>query len=428
MYKYTIKFLALTDTITFDVSSENYDFIDNFVKELLFIFARVDEENQKIIVESYQQNSADTIQKITDFANKYSKGIPQLNAVPAFFRKLKTDEHFFFLPNIKLELIEKLQLYDYLRATSEGKSVDEIHGQTKELFEKFIQKYEISVIGDKRINIGEPVKEKRVCRFCGNTADKVTFNNKAHAISEGLGNKTAVLFDECDACNTRFSQTIEPDIIQYLGLFRTIYDVKGKGGSKQFKGENFDLKKDENITLSFHSLDDRPEFGMPYNVKLETKDPITLQNIYKCLCKFFLSVIPTEKLQYFNGTLDWVNGKTEITQLPKVAEMISYHAFAIQPKMTIYFRKDDDKQLPFAVGEFYFTCKIFSFIIPLTNQDEKDFTDENDFENFWQTFLHYKNSKGWSFLDYSNNKPRKFIMNLNFEQRDKSEDEENDKK
>ncbi|MBP1631022.1 MAG: hypothetical protein H6Q15_1915 [Bacteroidetes bacterium] len=423
MYKYSIKFLALTDTITFDVSSENFDFIDNFTKELLFIFAKVDEDNQKIIIESYQQNNADTIQKITDFTNKYNKGIPQLNCVSAFFNKLKHDEHFFFLPNIKLETIEKLKLYDYLRAISEDKNFDEIHGQTKELFEKILQKYEISVIGDKRITIGEPIKMKRVCRFCGNTTENVTFNNKSHAISEGLGNKTAVLFDECDTCNTRFSETIEPHIIQYLALFRTIFDVKGKGGSKQFKGENFELKKDENIHLSFHSIDDRPEFGMPYKLKLETKDPIILQNIYKCLCKFFLSVIPTDKLQYFSRTIDWINGNYEVDKLPKVAEMISYHAFAIQPKMVVYFRKDKDKRVPFAVGEFYFTCRIFSFIIPLSDQDEKDFLVKNDFDNYWQTFQHYKRSEGWEFRDYSNKEPKKITLVLNFKQRDKSEDE-----
>lgn len=427
MYKYTIKFLALTETIAFDISSPVKETIEEFVKELLFIFARVDEENEKIIVESHQQNSPEIQAKIEEFTNKFKDKLPALNGVPAYFRKLKEGEHFFFLPNLKFEPLENIKLYDYLKAAAEGKDFEEVHGQTKELFEGLFQKYFMSVVGDKRISIGEPVKENRVCRFCNNKRDNVTFNNKAHAISEGLGNKTVVLYDECDACNTEFSQTIEPDIIQYLSLFRTIYDVKGKGGSKKFKGENFDLKKEETIHLTFKSDEDRPkEFSMPYSIKLETHDPITLQNIYKCLTKYFLSVIDDKYLPHFSKTIEWINGKAQLEQLPRIGEMISYHAFTAQPKLVFYIRKDADKSLPFAVGEFYFTCKIFAFIIPLTDQDDKDFTDPNDFDNYWQNFQHFKKSKGWAFMDYSNNKARKFILNLNFELRDKSNDTPSD--
>lgn len=419
MYQYKIEFLALTDTVAFEIKSQSKEIVEEFVEDMLLIFARVD-ENEKIVVESLQKNSSEIKEKIEIFTDKYKSKLPQLNGIPAYFRKLKENEQFFFLPNIKSDTIDNLKLYDYLRATEKGKSFEEIHKQTTDLFGELLKKYQIKVYGDKRISIGEPIKSKRLCRFCNNERPNISFNNKAHAISEGLGNKTLILFDECDVCNSDFSKNVEQDLIQYLALFRTIFDVKGKGGSKKFDGQNFNLKNENKVILTFNGDGERPEsFSMPYKVKLQTRDPITLQNIYKSLCKYFLSVIDNEYLPAFKKTIDWINGKIQIENLPKIGEMISYHSFSMQPRIATYIRIIDDKSFPFAVGELYFTCILFVFIIPLSDRDDRNFTDKIDFENYWRTFQHYKKTKGWGFRDYSNNKPREFIINLNFEMNDK---------
>jgi hypothetical protein len=199
--------------------------------------------------------------------------------------------------------------------------------------------------------------------------------------------------------------------------------VKGKDGSKQFNGRNFKVKKEENVVISFYSEEDKPEpLKMPYILKLQSQDPITLQNIYKCLCKYFLSVIDSTYLVDFQETIDWINGKAKIEKLPKIGEMTSYNFFTLQPKIVTYIRKDEDTKLPFAVGEFHFTCKLFAFIIPLSGKDDRDFTDKIDFENYWQTFKNYNKSEGWTFMDYSNNKAKEFIMNLSFNLRDNPND------
>jgi len=422
MYKYTITFLALNDTISFDINSPNRDEVEEFVKELLFIFARVDEENEKIVIESFQQNNPDTIHKITAFVDKFKSKMPPINAISAFFRKLKADEHFYFLPNLKLETNDNLKLYDHLRAIDEGKDVEEIQKQTSELFGDLLIKYTIAAFGHKRVYIGERDKSKRICRFCNNERKPTEYESEAHAISEALGNKTVILKEECDKCNNHFSRTIEPDLIQYLSLFRTFFDVKGKGGSKKFKGDNFELKNEENVMLSFNSIEDRPEeFSMPYKIKLEAKEPLAVQNIYKSLCKYFLSVIDSDQLSHFTETIKWINGDKEVERLPLVGEMISFHSFSKQPKLVTYLRKTEDKSIPFAVGEFHFTCKIFVFIIPFVSNDDKDFLDQTDFDHFWETFQHLKKSNGWAFMDYSNNVKKKFILNLRFNKDDKKD-------
>src|SRR5689334_34263 len=126
MHKYTFKFLALTETITFEVKSSDKDIIEQFIEQMLLIFAKVDTENEKLIVVSHQQNSLDLRNKINAFVDKFKQEMPQLNGVSAYFRKLQEGENFFFLPNVKLETIDNLMLYDYLRAESEGKGVDEV--------------------------------------------------------------------------------------------------------------------------------------------------------------------------------------------------------------------------------------------------------------------------------------------------------------
>ena len=289
--------------------------------------------------------------------------------------------------------------------------------QFEELFGELFDNYSVGAFGQKRVIIGERDKTKRVCRFCNNTSNPLTFESEAHAISEGLGNKTIILNEECDACNDRFSMTIEPDIIQYLSLFRTIFDVKGKGGSKKFKGENFELSNDENVEIKFYSIDDRPdEFSMPYTLKLETKDKLSVQNIYRTLCKYYLSVIDSSQLDYFKETIKWINGELSIEKLPKIGELISYHGFTKQPKLVTYLRINDNNEIPYAVGEFYFTCKIFVFIVPLCSKDSHDFVDNDKFDSYWRAFQHLDKTKGWVFMDYSNDTKRILKMNLNFQQ------------
>ncbi|WP_298541900.1 HNH endonuclease [uncultured Aquimarina sp.] len=421
MYSYQIKFIALEDTIGFELKSPNENEVEEFVYDIISIFATVDENDRPLII-SLQNNSLENKVEISNFVSKYCEKLPQLNALKAFFNKLKDDDSFFFLPNIKMELAESTKLRDYLRALKEGLDFEELNSQTTELFGDLMDNYTLGGVGDKRVEIGEKNKLHRTCRFCDRKSDLTTFDSKAHAISEALGNKTIVLYEECDECNKRFSETIESDIVQYLSLFRTIYDVKGKnrgkgkGGSKKFKGKNFDLKNNGNVELSFQSEDDRPiKNDEDYNIKLEAEQPIISQNIYKALCKYYLSIIDKKHLKHFKKTIDWINGKIEIDRLPKIAEMTSYHSFAMQPKLTYFLRKTEDKEIPFAIGEFYFTCKIFAFIIPLCSQDDKNFLEEIEYKNFWKTFRHFDKTKGWVFNDFSNNNKRDFTINLNFE-------------
>ena len=65
-------------------------------------------------------------------------------------------------------------------------------------FGNILQNYTLYDSDDKG-KIGESDRNKRKCRFCGNTIkDGTTFSNKAHIIPEAFGNKKFICNEECD--------------------------------------------------------------------------------------------------------------------------------------------------------------------------------------------------------------------------------------
>lgn len=422
MYSFKIQFFSVADDIGFIMKSSIKEDVSNFVNDLLSIFVTLREDG-KPLLNCLQEYSEENKKGLLDFIDKYSPLLPQLKSLSTFLKKLNPKEFFLFLPNMDLEQIETLKLNEYLHKINSGVKYETPSKELLDLYDEFLKKYQARTVGKSRIKIGKKNKEKRICRFCSNKNNPTTFNSKAHAISEALGNKTVLLFDECDECNNEFSETIEPHIIQYLSLFRTIFGVKGKGGNKKIKGKNFTMHNDGQVNIDFINIDDRPSDSEEnYNLKLNLQEPIVFQNVYKSFCKFFLSVIDDNLLIHFQDTIKWIKGEIEISNLPKIAELTTYDNFTLQPILSYYIRKDDDESTPFAVCKFVFTCRVYVFIIPLSNRDSLDFCNESEFKHYWRIFKPFNKKKNWSFNDYSNNTPKDFTINLSHEINQKSND------
>lgn len=422
MYSFKIQFLSVAEDIGFIMKSSVKIDVDNFANDLLSIFVTLKEDG-KPILNCLQEYSEENKNGLFDFIEKYSSLLPQLNSLSTFLRKLNPKEYFLFLPNMDLEQIETLKLNEYLNKINSGIKYENPSKDLTDLYGDFLKKYQVNTVGKSRIKIGEKNKEKRICRFCSNNNNPITFNSKAHAISEALGNKTVIIFDECDRCNNEFSETIEPHVIQYLSLFRTVFGVKGKGGNKKIKGKNFTMYNDGQVNIHFNRIDDRPNDSEEnYNLKLNLQEPIIFQNVYKSFCKYFLSVIDGNLLIHFEDTIKWIKGEIEIYNLPKIAELTTYDYFTLQPVLSYYIRKDDDVSIPFAVCKFVFTCRVFVFIIPFSNRDSLDFTNESEFKHYWKTFKPFNKNKNWGFNDYSNSMPKDFTINLSHEINQKSKD------
>lgn len=413
MYKFDYNFKTLKTGISFELKAKNRETIDDFNYDLFCILG--DEKTKNI--QALQQNQNDLAKKICEFLDKHKNNLPpEYNKIKAFFRNLEKDEYFIFLPNIPLTQDENFKLYNVLKSKTTGENLNELNEQYNDLFKELLDNYTLTAFGGEKISIGEKLKSKRVCRFCGKNSDETKFKNSAHAISEALGNKKILLNEECDSCNDKFSIEIEPDLIQFLTMFRSFYDIKGKGGSKKIKGKNFRLENEEMFTIKVEDDNlskDKNDF--PKNITLDFYQKINKQDIYRCLCKFFLSVLDKRELEQFEETIKWINKEKSISILPKVGQIISHHHFTKEPKIFTYLRKDDNFELPYAVGEFHFTCVILVFIVPLCKQDKGKFIKEVDFDKFWKAFKHYKQSSGWSFQHFSNDTEKKLKLNINFQ-------------
>ena len=420
MNSFKISFLALSRSSDLEIKSDQL--ADEFASDIMFTFAKdIDYENKKINIEALQKNTQELRDKIDLIVQKYKnleKKIFQLNS---YFKSLKEDEYFFFFPNSNLSPEQRFQYFNYLSAMSDGKDYKIVEKEIDDLFGVLRENYDIIAFDENTRNkIGEADKSKRICRFCGKTNKEVSFNKVAHAISEALGNKKIIGYEECDICNDKFGAGIENDLILYLDLYRMFFGIKGKNGIPKLKGKNFEIENNGTIEikqfLETDKIDDKKSEDL--KIKLETNQVIILQNIYRALSKYALSVIDKKYLPNFDKTIKWINGNISVKKLPKVGILTSYDLFSYHPKLVVYTKKTENRELPYAVAEFRFTFLTFVYIIPLSDKDNVDFSENEHFDTFWKFFKHYNSVKNWSFKLLNDEKPRKFVMNLDFKMKD----------
>lgn len=412
MKTYRIRFLAFKETLNLDISVRSHEMFQDFILGLFSLFGDVDTETQKIRITMEHRNTISLQENVNKFIEDYKKDYPPVNQIPAYFRKLKENEVFLFIPIIDIDAEFNTNIGHHLYAKYHDLDSNIVKKQFKEFFEDFFSYYDVKSYGNIRMLIGEKDKSIRECRFC-DTPKGTTFENKAHAISEALGNKKLVLLEECDACNTRFSQSIEPDIITYLEFFRSWFKLNGKGGLKNYEGENFSIDKG---VLRAEEINDAPapSAQLPSEILLKSFNSVSNQNIYRSLCKFFLSVIETKYLVNFVKTVDWINHQFTVDELPKIAQLVSYHDFKEEATIALYLKKDSELNvnLPYAVGEFRYACLIIVFIIPFCNKDQDTFTSEESYKKFWDAFVHFNKVRGWNFMNFSSDVKKQFATRL----------------
>lgn len=215
--------------------------------------------------------------------------------------------------------------------------VNELNGKTDDLNELILKQlgtlldlYHIRIYSGAGKSQYFGVSENRTCRFCGKSEPDVKFSSKAHAISECLGNKSLICNEECDDCNDIFSKTIEPDIAHMLSFLLTLHSIQGKRGLRKTTGKNFKMSLDKSTAIDNNigtlKIQFDRDFPTDFDDFIKNKLPIdtsnlkfTPQNVYKCLCKYVISILDNGVLPYFQDTIKWINNKTRYCKLPIVA-------------------------------------------------------------------------------------------------------------
>lgn len=419
--------ISLKKTSHFSLGGNPEDLGDHILELLQCFGANVDIETFQITVTSLLQNTELLRESINNYVGKHRAHSPVINKLNDFFKKLEDNEMFYFLPGVK-ELTQKQTMMTYNELMSlmdKSLDFDDINSRFTETFGEFLDKYTLEgVISDKKIKIGEGLKSKRICRFCNNKRQKnTTFNQEAHAISESMGNKTVVLNEECDACNKYFSETIERDIDTYFKTLTTFFKVKNKDNKvPKIKGKNFEFSHNSDEDGPDHvliytlpeSVEGSVSSSPPDRIPLQFNAKVRMQNIYKAFVKFSLSVVDDKFLERFNKTINWISTDHFYQHLPKIALLKSYNGFSKGAELKLYLRKDNDTRLPYAVGEFQYTFLKYVFIIPTFDDNERDFTEEVDYQYFWDFFKFFHIESGWEYQNFSNSEEKDFVFNMVF--------------
>jgi len=296
--------------------------------------------------------------------------------------------------NAKKEGIKyKKYLKKYIQDTNEIKKVYDIRNYNSDISRKSY--------------IGEVDKNKRICRFCNKTNKEVSFKNEAHAISNALGNKTIILNEECDNCNNKFS-SMESSLISYFKFDSLLSEKRTRIGAQKLKGKKFEISKEgKEFKFEYH-VESRNEIKnlIKKGVKLTTNEKVIDQDIYRTLCKYFLSVIDKKHLKHFKETIKWINKEKKIDHLPPIAVLNPSPFDKASPKLMTNIRKIIKYELPHAVGEFTYLKQAFVFIVPLSELDESCFSNNQDFIKAFRFFKQYLRNPDWKFYNFANNKKK----------------------
>ncbi|TBE02318.1 HNH endonuclease [Rhizobium ruizarguesonis] len=168
----------------------------------------------------------------------------------------------------------------------------------------------ILVPGEK-VTLGDMTN--RVCRFCSRTKPEVTFKKVAHAIPEGLGNKSLVSAYECDPCNEFFGSGIEDDLGKWSKPMRTLARISGKNGVPTLKkgGDlSWRIEYDRNTGFKIESFEHEPIFEIDeehsqLKLKLRREAHVPLA-VLKAFWKIAYTIMPEEELPNFQHLLRWI--------------------------------------------------------------------------------------------------------------------------
>lgn len=406
-----------------------YDFKQSeLMKNFFATFANTVEnsaDGTHIRMEAYIKFSKELKEKIKSFVDNNKTFVPKLNALWNNFKDWNENQFICVLPSwIDITSEHIFDIFEELRKIN---GIKEKRGLNK-FFKPLLKNYNMYTygIGKKTKKIGHANPNERVCRWCHKTKkDKtVSFNEKAHAISEALGNKTLILRDECDSCNHEFAKTIEQDFIMSCSLLNTFWGVegkpkgKGKGRIPEIKAGQVEIsnKGNQRIVIKVPETLLKIKNNKPATINFKLGE-INVQNAYKALCKYALSLVENEKfLNNFLWTTDWISGKVTVGKTPVVKSLFTYNFFPEQPVLQIFERKSDIQDLPLMFAIFYHTNMVYLYIIPKDLEELEKYSDIKIFDEFFKR-IPLSNGYEWGNNDWSNNKRQKLHITLNFKER-----------
>lgn len=312
------------------------------------------------------------LQKLHTVCDELKATDPSLYVLVEFIEKIRMNEKFLLVSgNINADKsLNNLAEYKRLLYEINNVSYPIKKGEIERLYKIFCWGD-----GEKKAYIGEHNRQNRVCRFCEKKSPEVTFKHRAHAISESLGNKLLICNEECDICNKKIFSPIEQEFFNAHNILYSLYQKKGKEGIPSIKGKSIKIdNKNKNGGLeikserdfSFDNIDSFDDLDLIID---EPSLKYTPQDIYKCLCKFAVSLIDKEYLKSLSKTIHWLRSDSIVKRLPTVWRRHS--KMHDQPLIGIYVKKPSaDLDLPEFVIRLHIINIEYLYILPFVNDDD----------------------------------------------------------
>lgn len=343
-----------------------------------------------------------------------------------FFDSIPDNQHFLLISG---HVDDRIKIYQYRNKLFLINGIPIKSSRQDVIMASLSHHYEMRFFqGDEahRMRIGINDKARRICRFCGKSMPDVTFKQKAHAISESLGNKGLICLEECDDCNRHFNETIEQDIGKLLRFQLIFKGIKGKKGNPTLIGEGVSIKNDTSSctfkgknTLKLE-IQDSLDFNVGQDIKQFlsqnfsfSREKYTPQNIYKCFCKYVISLIDSYHLPFFRDTIKWINEPIAKHRLPPV-----WHCrvpLATSPCLVIMTRKHNHKDIPYCWAIINIAGFQFLFIVPFCSQDKYKFVGKNRVKYFLDGLKNIMPNIELNSIDFSGTTPLRIKNELLFD-------------
>ena len=324
----------------------------------------------------------------------------------AFISKSQDGESFYFFNEKKATLFERRAAICCLQLERNGKSFcPSLYNNVFSYHSYMDSQFECLSYGHDGLEewIGEEDKDNRVCRFCGKTVrESVSFNNRAHAIQEALGNKILFCYEECDTCNHELA-SVENHFRIMMDFRRSVFRIPRKGKTQAVKvvGKDFIIlpnnEGEPNMYIMQEALQNL-DTAKPFMHHFELKEPIINEQMYKALCKMVIDMLPTKELQHMENTIKWIKSQDFV---PDVLPSIWLTVLPIagvayrQPTIDIFINNKINRQkAPYCTTIIWIYDIAYLFIMPLVDVDAGQYKYDKQLE------IHISKMKKWIGTSY----------------------------
>lgn len=347
--------------------------------------------------------------------NKYDKATGfHIRKLLGFLKGLSDGDLFYYFNEEKTGVVERKTAIDCLTAIKNGIPYSAtLHNHIFSHYSQMNLMFEMLSFGFDGLEewIGEPDENKRTCRFCGKSVPNVSFNEKAHAIQDALGNKLLFCYEECDTCNHDLA-IIEDQFRILMDFRRSVFRIPRKETTKAAKivGKNFiivpDAKGNPIIYLMKEDIADSIDTTTPFVHHFELKTPVVNEQMYKALCKMVIDMLPSCELSHFKNTIELIKSKDFMPDtLPSIwlINLPCKEPAFKQPVIDIFLNNRHNIQnTPYCTSVVWLYDIAYIFIVPLVDVDAGQYKYDSNLKGHWDFMKKWLGLYQWQQQDTCN--------------------------